>query len=74
MRLGGALLDEPSIPERAALLIELEDILHSEVPADLWVTTPGTRLGNGTLQALRLEGGLDGIRRVARFIYNLEWH
>jgi hypothetical protein len=69
-RLGSPLPDEAEIYQRALLLIDIENSLHkmfphSQISANLWVTTPRVKFGNETPLDLMLRRGLEGIRTVA---------
>ena len=76
LRQGDVLGDESETWERVALLLRIENAVnqvfpHSSVSADLWVTTPRAKFANRTPLELMLEGGIEGIRRVARSLDNL---
>lgn len=76
-RLGNPLPDESEVWTRVALLLELDRAVnqlfpHSGAAADLWVTTPRLKFGRRTPLELMLAGGVEGIRRVARSLDNLD--
>lgn len=69
-RLGTPLPDLPDVYQRALLLIDIENALHkmfphSQISANLWVTTPRVKFGNETPLSLMLRRGLEGIRTVS---------
>ena len=69
-RLGSPLPDQPEVYQRALLLIDIENALHkmfphSQISANLWVTTPRVKFGNETPLDLMLRRGLEGIRTVS---------
>ena len=62
---------------RVALLLRLSNSLgqlfpHSEVSANLWVTTPRAKFGRKTPLDLMLAGGVEGIAQVERSLDNLD--
>lgn len=68
-RLGSPLPEEGESYERARLLLEIDNALHkmfphSQISANLWVTTPRVKFGNETPLDLMLRCGLEGIRTV----------
>ena len=72
-RLGSPLPDLPEVYQRALLLIDIENALHkmfphSQLSANLWVTTPRVKFGNETPLNLMLRGGLEGIRTVSAIL------
>jgi uncharacterized protein (DUF2384 family) len=76
-RLGNALPDEPEVWMRVALLLRLSNSLgqlfpHSEISANLWVTTPRAKFGRKTPLELMLAGGVKGISQVERSLDNLD--
>lgn len=69
-RLGTPLPDLPEVYQRALFLIDIENALHkmfphSQISANLWVTTPRVKFGNETPLDLMLRRGLEGIRTVS---------
>ena len=69
-RLGSPLPDLPEVYQRALLLIDIENALHkmfphSQLSANLWVTTPRVKFGSETPLVLMLRRGLEGIRTVS---------
>lgn len=76
-RLGNPLPDEPEVWVRVALILDIDRAVnqlfpHSGAAADLWVTTPRVKFGRRTPLELMLSGGVEGIRRVARSLDNLD--
>jgi hypothetical protein len=76
-RWGVPLPDNPEVYQRVALLLSLDRALrqlfpHSEVSANLWVTTPRPKFGNATPLDTMLRGGLEGIRSVLAALDNLD--
>ena len=74
-RLGTPLPDDPAILARVGLLLEIENGVHklfphSELSANLWVTTPGVGFGKRTPLQLMLENGVEGMRQVAALLHN----
>jgi len=72
-RLGSPLPDLPEVYQRALLLIDIENALHkmfphSQISANLWVTTPRAKFANETPLDLMLRRGLDGIRTVSALL------
>jgi len=76
-RLATALPDDREVWVRVALLLRLSNSLgqlfpHSEVSANLWVTTPRAKFGRKTPLDLMLAGGVEGIAQVERSLDNLD--
>lgn len=76
-QLGNPFPDEPEVWVRVALLLEIDRAVnqifpHSGAAADLWVTTPRVKFGRRTPLELMRAGGVEGIRRVARSLDNLD--
>ena len=76
-RLGAALPDNPRVYHRVARLLEIDNALHkffphSELSADLWVTTPRMKFGYITPLSLMLKEGEEGIAMVLRALYDQE--
>jgi len=74
-RLGTPLPDDPAVLARVALLLDIENGLHkmfphSELSANLWVTTPAVGFGRKTPLQVMLGPGIDGLRQVADFLNN----
>jgi hypothetical protein len=68
-RLGTPLPQDRDCYQRIGLLLKIDNILrklfpHSEVSANLWVTTPNLRFGNTTPLETMLREGISGIRQV----------
>ena len=78
-RMGTPLPQDGDCYQRIDLLFKINGILrklfpHSELSANLWVTTPSLRYGGYTPLDTMLKG-LDGIRRVERSLNSPEvWH
>jgi hypothetical protein len=79
-RLGTPLPTEGDCYRRITLLLSIDAILHklfphSELSANLWVTTPNVRFGGALPLDTMLNGGLEGIQRVERSLHAPhEWH
>ena len=72
-RLGTPLTENGESYGRVALLLKIDLTLrklfpHSELSANLWVTTLNLSFGNRRPLDTMLQGGLDGIRRVERYL------
>lgn len=68
-RLGAPLPQDGDCYHRIDLLRRIDAMLHklfphSELSANLWVTTPNIRFGGALPLDTMLKGGLEGIRRV----------
>ena len=75
-RLGQPLPDEREVYQRVELLLKIDNAVqqlfpHSELSANLWVTTPRLKLGNHTPLQMMLEHGIEGMREIERGLYNL---
>ncbi len=76
-RLGRPLPARPEVYARAALVLKIDNALHklfphSELSANLWVTTPRIKLGGITPLEVMLKQGLDGLRSIEQGLYNLD--
>ena len=76
-RLGAPLPEGSDRYQRVALLLRIDNSLHtlfphSELSANLWVTTPRRKLGNLTPLDLMLQKGRDGMRDLALSLDNLD--
>ncbi len=76
-RLGSPLPDDPQIFARALLLLKIDAALkqlfpHSELAANLWVTTPRAKSGNELPLDIMLRQGIEGMRRIESGLHNLE--
>ncbi|MGD2081385.1 MAG: DUF2384 domain-containing protein [Chromatiales bacterium] len=76
-RLGTALPDEPDVYRRIALLMEIDNALHSLFPhspasGDLWITTPRVKFDGLTPLDIMLERGTAGMRRLIDVLNNQE--
>jgi hypothetical protein len=70
-RLGAPLPEDRDCYERIALLLKIRNLLeklfpHSELSANLWVTTPNRAFGGQTPLDTMLRRGLSGIAQVER--------
>ena len=70
-RLGTPLPQDRDCYQRIALLLKIDNILrklfpHSELSANLWVTTPNVRFGNTTPLETMVRHGMRGVRQVER--------
>ena len=75
-RLGIPLPGDGDCYQRIALLFKIDNTLHklfphSDLSANLWVTTPNLHYGGSTPLSTMLQGGLAGIRRVENSLNNL---
>lgn len=76
-RLGMPLPDDAGVYARIALLLKIEHALqklfpHSQLSANLWVTTRRVKLGNATPLEMMINKGIEGIKSVERGLYNLD--
>ena len=76
-RLDAPLPEGSDLYQRVALLLRIENALHtlfthSELSANLWVTTPRRKLGNLTPLDLMLQKGLGGMRDLALSLDHLD--
>jgi len=73
-RLGTPLPADGDSYRRIGLLLRIDAMLHklfphSELSANLWVTTPNVRFGGALPLDTMLSGGLQGIERVERSLH-----
>lgn len=74
-RLGAPLPIDGESYERALLFLDIDNSLqkmfpHSQISANLWVTTPRVKFGNETPLDLMLRRGLEGISTVSSLLNN----
>ena len=72
-RLGTPLPEEGDSYGRIGLLLKIDLTLrklfpHSEISANLWITTRNPSYGDGTPLDTMIQEGFDGIRRVERYL------